>query len=172
MTRTRICGWDRARIARVSAALALAALALGCPQEASGPSVGEAAPALDVAEWVTETPCVLGDGETIVVVEFWATWCPFCVLAIPHLTELQHAFRDAGVRVVGVTDENAETVRAFVEEQGESMAYTVALDNEGRTNDAYEILRIPQAFVVDGEGFVVWRGHPNDRGLEKALKKL
>lgn len=108
------------------------------------------------------------------VVEFWATWCPPCRASIPHLTELQKNFKDAGLTIIGISDEESDTVKKFVEEQGEKMNYTVALDTKGTANKAYmekfKQRGIPTAFFVNGKGEIVWIGHPLE--LDEVLPTL
>ena len=125
-----------------------------------------------VAHWVKGEPVDVSSG--VHVVEFWATWCPPCLTSIPHLTELQEKFKDRGVNIIGVSDEELATVESFVEKMGDKMAYTVAIDG-GISKDyieKYNIGGIPHAFVVkDGE--IVWHGHPMaklEAAIEDALK--
>jgi thiol-disulfide isomerase/thioredoxin len=139
--------------------------------------LGDSAPELSVAEWVKGGPVSIaeGKGKNIYVVEFWATWCPPCRASIPHLTEMQEKFRDKGVVFVGVTAEDSETVRPFVEKMGEKMKYAVAIDDGRKTNDGYMkafgVRGIPHAFVVDKEGLIVWRGHPTS-GLDQVVEQV
>lgn len=155
----------------------LAALALVCaaPTFADG-KLGDPAPALKIAHWVKGTPVDLakGKGEQVYVIEFWATWCPPCRASIPHLTELAKQFKGK-VTFVGVSDEELSTVEPFVKKMGDKMDYVVAIDNKNGTSDGY--MRafgkngIPQAFIVDKAGNIVWEGHPM-AGLDKALEKI
>jgi thiol-disulfide isomerase/thioredoxin len=156
------------RLWPVAAALAVSPLA-------SAAELGDAAKPLQIATWVKGKPVDLAavKGKQIVVVEFWATWCPPCRASIPHLTELQKKFKD--VIFVGVSDEDAATVKKFVAKMGDKMDYTVAVDDDGKTGEAYMkafgIDGIPHAFVVDQSGRIVWQGHPMG-GLEKSLDEL
>ena len=115
------------------------------------------------------------DGKSVYVVEFWATWCGPCKVSIPHLSELQNKFKDKGVVVVGVTDEEASKVKPFVTKMGEKMEYLVACDKEQKTSaaymEAYGQGGIPTAFVVGKNGKVLWFGHPMD-GLDKVVEDV
>jgi len=130
--------------------------------------LGEPAPPLSVTEWAKGGPINLADGKgkNVYLVEFWATWCPPCQKSIPHLTELQKEYKDKGVIVIGVSNEDAATVKPFVEGKGAQMDYAVAIDNKDETTKAYmgafEMKGIPVAFVVDKNGALVWHGHPMD----------
>lgn len=138
--------------------------------------LGGEAPELAVGEWVKGEPVSLAaPGRNITVVEFWATWCPPCRVTIPHLTEVQKRFADQGVVVVGISSEAAEKVKPFVAEQGDRMAYVVAVDPERAISKAYMepfgVNGIPYAFIVDRDGRLAWHGHPM-AGLEEALEKM
>jgi len=139
--------------------------------------LGDAAPALQVARWVKGKPVDLkaGRGKQVFVIEFWATWCPPCRKAIPHLSEIQKKYKDKGVVVVGITEEEPDVVQPFVKEAGDNMAYTIAVDRDGAMDKAYMeafgIDGIPHAFIVDREGRIAWHGHP-ETGMDKALEEI
>ncbi len=150
---------------------------VGKGQQDQPGELGMPAPPLQVAEWVKGTSVSLeqGRGEKITVVEFWATWCPPCRTSIPHLTELQKQYGDKGVTIVGITSEDADKVKPFVEKQGAEMDYTVAIDDNDMTSrdymKAFGVRGIPHAFVVDKSGAIAWHGHPM-MGLDSAIEEM
>ncbi len=154
-------------------------LTLGCvlalTQAALAAELGDPAPPLQISEWVKGKPVDLAavKGKQVVVVEFWATWCPPCRTSIPHLTEMQKKFKD--VIFVGVTDEEVAPVKKFVTKMGDQMDYVVAVDADKKTSagymEAFGEGGIPHAFIVDEEGRIVWHGHPMD-GLDKAVAEV
>ena len=139
--------------------------------------LGDAAPPLEIAEWIKGEPIDWNQakGKNVIVVEFWATWCGPCRVSIPHLTELQRKFEERGVLTVGISDESAVQVRPFVNDMGDKMDYRVAIDRDGKSGQAYMaafgVNGIPHAFVVDREGRIAWHGHPMS-GLEQVLDRL
>jgi thiol-disulfide isomerase/thioredoxin len=155
---------------------ALAVLLLFCLALPAA-ELGDPAAELDISTWVKGAPVKLADtrGTNVVVVEFWATWCPPCRATIPHLTGLQKKFADRGVIVVGVSSEDEATVKPFVEKMGEQMEYRVAVDNEGRTSqgymEAFGESGIPYNFVVDKDGRVAWHGYAM-QDLDAVVEKL
>ena len=157
--------------ARILPAVLLAAGLMGCPWSGS-PRVGDGAPVLSIAQWLNGGPYDVRDGAHVYVVAFWSAYCEFCIDAIPHLTELQAAYADKGVVVIGVAYESAEIIAPFVVQQGDAMAYCVAVDDGTATFDAYGVSSIPRVFVVNTAGKVAWRGHPADDGIEDALDEL
>lgn len=115
---------------------------------------GKAAPPIDRLVYLS------GDKpreNTVVMVEFWATWCPPCVANIPHLNDLHKKFGDT-VSIVGVTKETEDKVRPFIKAKG--MRYAVALDQGGGLNGALSIQGIPHAIIMSPDGIVRWQGHP------------
>lgn len=135
------------------------------------------APELAIKEVVKGTSATIaeGAGKSIYVVEFWATWCPPCRTSIPHLTEMQKKFKDKGVIFVGLTSEDVDVVRPFVDKQGDKMDYVVAIDDSRKTNNGYmkpyQVNGIPHAFIVDKNSKIVWHGHPM-AGLDTALEQI
>ena len=103
--------------------------------------------------------------------------------SIPHLTELAHRYKDKGVRFVGVDvwERDTKLVKPFVDEMGDKMDYSVALDavpEKGDPNDgamarawmrAAEENGIPTAFVVH-DGKIAWIGHPME--MDEPLAKI
>lgn len=154
--------------------LLLAAL-LAVGSFAIAAELGDPAPPLKISEWVKGKPVDLAavKGKQVVIVEFWATWCPPCRTSIPHLTEMQKKFKDA--IFVGVTDEETATVKKFVTKMGDQMDYVVAVDADRKTSagymEAFGQGGIPHAFIVDKESRIVWHGHPMD-GLDKAVAEV
>lgn len=144
-------------------------------------SVGDAAPEIKFEKWLKGTEIATLDKNKTYVVEFWATWCGPCRVAIPHLTEMAHEFKDK-VTFIGMSvweDEKTDvsTVESFVREQGDKMDYNVAFAGVGNnTHMSQAWLKaagqngIPASFVVD-KGKIVWIGHPMD-GLDKTLKEV
>ncbi len=140
--------------------------------------IGDPAPPLKIAEWVKGKAVDLkaGKGKNVFLIEFWATWCPPCRATIPHLTELQKKHKEQGLVVIGVSNENAETVRAFVKQMADKMEYTVAVDKDDAMMDAYMqafgIDTIPHGFLIDKAGRIVWHGGPGpemDKVIEDVL---
>jgi thiol-disulfide isomerase/thioredoxin len=156
-------------------ALLAVATAFALAQAAPAAQLGDPAAPLKITEWTKgkSVDLAAAKGKQIVVVEFWATWCPPCRASIPHLTELQKKFPD--VAFVGVSDEDADVVKKFVTKMGDQMDYTVAVDKDQQTSDgymkAYGIDSIPHAFIVGKDGNILWEGHPMD-GLDEALQQV
>ncbi|MBP7935388.1 MAG: redoxin family protein [Phycisphaerae bacterium] len=139
--------------------------------------LGSPAPALQISEWAKGNAQSLraGKGKNVFVVEFWATWCGPCKMSIPHLTEMQAKYKDKGLVVIGITDEQPGVVKEFLQKMGDKMQYTVAIDKAHATTKAYMggfgARGIPFACVVDKAGLIIWNGNPLD-GLDEVIDQV
>ena len=137
---------------------------------AGAPAVGDQAPEIAAKEWFNTPPLSLASLRgKIVVVEFWATWCPPCRASIPHLVELHNKYSGKGVAIIGLTDEPPAKIKPFVS----TMGMTYAVGAGSTTGALYGVRAIPRAFIVDPQGRVAWTGHPMsmDAALEQALRE-
>jgi peroxiredoxin len=86
----------------------------------------------------------------IVLVNFWATWCPPCRSEMPDLQKLYTKYKDQGLVVLSISDEEADKVSAYVKENG--YTYPILLDAGRKVNEMFGIQGIPKSFVYDREG--------------------
>jgi peroxiredoxin len=86
----------------------------------------------------------------VVLVNFWATWCPPCRKEMPDLDALYKEFRDKGLVVLAISDEDRHTVESFLADR--KVNYPILLDNGRKVNDQFIIHGIPKTFVYDRSG--------------------
>lgn len=110
----------------------------------------------------------------VVLVNFWATWCPPCRKEIPSLMKLQDKYRDKGFAVVGVSlDEGGRTmVGTFLEKQG--VKYPVILGDSTLAKGFGGVIGVPASFLVDRRGELIRRydGFVAEDELRGDLEKL
>lgn len=161
--------------------LGLALAPLGCSGGGPGMSASAPSPAGDKPvdlsfklNAVDGNPVDLAsfDGK-IRVVDFWATWCPPCREAIPHLNELQKEYRERGVAVIGISvDENPKLVSTFNRET--PMRYSSLLSSEQAEKAFGGIVGLPSTFVLDREGRIYksYVGSVDPRMLDQDVQTL
>lgn len=148
-------------------------------------NAGDAAPALDVAEWVKGERVDRFAPGKVYVITFLATWSGPSSSSLARLTALQKQYGARGVTVVGVTSpawkDTLERVREHLARRGDAVGFAVAFDRAipgaepipaddqepilpSFTNTAYmraaKRSRVPTSFVIDGRGRVAFIGHP------------
>ena len=86
----------------------------------------------------------------VVLVNFWATWCPPCRKEMPDLDSIYQEFRGKGLVILAVSDEDRATVAPFI--AGQKVSYPVLLDPGRVVNDLFAVQGIPKSFVYDRTG--------------------
>ena len=89
----------------------------------------------------------------VVLVNFWATWCPPCRKEMPDLETLFNKFKDQGLVVLAISDEEAVKVTPFVAER--KISYPILLDPGRKVNEIFQMEGIPKSFVYDRSGKLV-----------------
>ena len=143
--------------------------ALVIPAYAAGSSwKGKQPPEIKALGWVNTNKALTLSGlkGKVVVVEFWATWCPPCRSSIPHLIKLYNQYKGKGVEFISLTNESGSKVKAFIKQY--KMNYPIGLASKSAGD--FGVRGIPHAVVIGKDGRVVWEGHPMS-GLDKALER-
>jgi peroxiredoxin len=89
----------------------------------------------------------------VVVLNFWATWCPPCRKEMPDLETLYQQFKDQGLLILAISDEDAGKVKPFIAQQ--KVTYPILLDPGRKVNELFQIEGIPKTFVYDRNGTLV-----------------
>jgi peroxiredoxin len=104
----------------------------------------------------------------VVLVNFWATWCPPCRKEMPDLEALYERFGSQGLVVLGISDEQAAKVDPFIRER--KISFPVLLDPGRKINEMFVVEGIPKTFVYDREGKLV--AHSIDMRTQKQFLEM
>ena len=97
----------------------------------------------------------LPKGE-VILLNFWATWCPPCRTEIPSMADLHDAYADQGLKIIAISvDKRSDDLARFVDEY--RMPFQVLHDAEGSVARRYNVFRYPESFLIGRDGKVIHR---------------
>ncbi len=113
----------------------------------------------------------------VVLLNFWATWCPPCRREMPSMEHLYQKLEGEPFMVLAVDQQETEDdVFAFTGQIDPRPTFPILLDSEGRITGLYAVKGLPASIIVDREGRMVWRAvggrafdHPE---IEKTLREM
>lgn len=91
----------------------------------------------------------------VVIINFWASWCPPCRAEMPDLQATYDAYQDRGLEILAVnaTSQDSEgAARAFVDEY--QLDFPILLDPSGLVGNLYKTRALPSTFFVDRDGVI------------------
>ncbi len=111
----------------------------------------------------------------VVLLNFWATWCPPCKAEMPDLDALQREYGAAhDFVVVGVNvEEDPATVKSFVKKNG--LSFPILLDSKSQvTTQLFGVRGMPTTLIIDREGFIrdAWNGQIAPEAMVARLKRV
>jgi len=130
--------------------LILAASLVGCYSGSRPPRVGAAAKAFTVQDSDRTVALNQLRGQ-VVVLNFWATWCPPCVQELPSMMDMQDRLKTHGVTVVGVSiDVDEDAYHRFLKQRG--VNFLTVRDPEQKVAGLYGTSGWPETYVIDRQG--------------------
>ena len=109
----------------------------------------------------------------VVLLNFWATWCPACQYEMPDLVEVAHRYSDHGLAIVGIDmdDDAAQTVPSFI--QHYRVPYRIVIADSG-FEMANDLEALPTSVLLDRQGRIVksWVGAVSEAELAPYLNQL
>ncbi len=126
--------------------------AAGGARPQAGPLVGAAAPDFTLADPTGKQHTLSGYKGQIVVLDFWATWCGPCKMAMPGLQKLHERYKDKPVQIFGVNAWENGDPGAFMRREG--YTYGLLLDGD-QVAAKYGVTGIPAFFVIGMDGSII-----------------
>jgi len=136
-------------------AFLLGLLLLGACRGSTSPQLGQPAPAFTLPSLADGSPVSLEQFRgKVVLLNFFATWCPACRAEMPFLQAAWEEVQDEGVAflIIDIAEESEEMVAQFMEERG--LTIPVVMNQTGDVATRYNISTLPTTFIVDRQGVV------------------
>ena len=125
-------------------------LLTGCYRGSHPPRIGAQAPDFTVQDDEAKIALRQFRGK-VVVLNFWASWCPPCIEETPSLVAMQQQLKARGVVVVAVSiDEDEQAYHKFIEQYG--MTFPTVRDPDERIEHLYGTVKIPETYIIDRDG--------------------
>ena len=131
-----------------------------------------AAPDVSLRDMDGKVVAISGFKGKVIILDFFATWCPPCRQEIPDFVELQKQYGAQAFTMVGVSLTPASDVRPFAEKAG--INYPILIDNDEASKAYGPIRSIPTTFVIDKEFNIVKKyiGYTSKETFESDIKEL
>lgn len=121
----------------------------------AGASTGQLAPDFSLLDMQGQKVSLSDFKGQVVLLNFWATWCPPCREEMPSMELLHRKFKDQGLVVlaVNVEENGAEQVKRFL--QRTPYTFSILLDDAAEAQNLYRVYQFPETFIIDRNGNVV-----------------
>ncbi len=124
-------------------------------EPASGVRVGSQAPDLTLRTLDGQTVKLSDYRGKVVMLNFWATWCPPCRAEMPSMERLYKlmAGEDFVMLALNVEENGGQTVKAFLKSSPHT--FPVLLDEDAKAQNTYRVFRFPETFIISREGVIM-----------------
>ncbi|MEK4254808.1 redoxin domain-containing protein [Ureibacillus sp. FSL K6-2830] len=112
----------------------------------------------------------------IVILNFWATWCPPCREEMPAMQKFYEQNKENGIEIVAVNltniDNGVQAVESFVQDYG--LTFPILLDKDGVVGNTYGILTLPTSYILDPKGGVIQKiiGPMNEQMMTEIVNSI
>ncbi|MCQ8117264.1 TlpA family protein disulfide reductase [Methylomonas rosea] len=131
----------------------LSAILLAASTSATALEQNEAAPNCDAKLASAQSFNIKSYHGKVVLVDFWATWCPPCLKSIPFFNHLYQQLSKDQFEIIAINvDEDDDTLQQFLNEH--SVNYPIALDPQGKCPNSFGVKAMPSSYIIDKQGVV------------------
>ncbi len=127
-----------------------------CVEQPPAPTIGQPIPDFELTD-LQGNPFRLSEHrDKVVLINFWATWCPPCIDEMPSLERLHRALNEKGLEIVAVSvDDSLDEIETFRKKLG--LSFTVLQDRGARISHAYQTFKYPESYLVGRDGNLAWK---------------
>jgi len=131
---------------KVNLMIMIIILMVACYQQA--PIGPEILPDLKLKEFKGQERLLSNYKFKVLIVNFWATWCEPCKEEIPYLNNLYDRYKDKGVLIIGITEDDEKYVEKFIKKI--PINYPIILD-DGSATEIFKVIGYPMTYIYNNE---------------------
>ena len=113
----------------------------------------------------------------VVIINFWATWCPPCIHEMPSLQKLYEEFKSRSLVVLAINQwEDEDRVFEFMGRLNPAPTFPILFDSDSKLSELYKVQGLPSTYIINKQGKIVYRAkggrdfdHPEIMGKVRAL---
>ena len=115
--------------------------------------VGQLAMDFDVTDLNGQPLSIAQFQGKVVLLDFWATWCPPCIAEMPNLKRTYAKYKNQNFEIIGISLDRAKSaLESYIAKKG--ITWPQYYDNGDRISNMYQVRSIPSTFLIDGEGVI------------------
>jgi peroxiredoxin len=112
-------------------------------------------------------------GKGPIVVSFWATWCGPCILEMKNMKKIYEKYAPQGLQMLCISiDDNKTQSQVPGVVHSYKFPYTILLDGNKDVYKAFHVANVPQLFVIDAKGTIVYNHQGYQKGDEKKVEAI
>ena len=135
-------------------------------------SEGNLPPSLVLADLKDQIHSLAQYRGQVVLINFWATWCPPCLAEMPTLEAAWQRYRVVGLVVLAVTGDHEDTVQEFRLRRGTKLSFPILIDRQAKAVRDWNIKGLPTTFIVGRTGKVRWQTMGAQDFSEVAMQEI
>jgi len=117
------------------------------------PLIGNSAPDFSLKDLKGRNVSLSSFSGKPVLLNFWASWCPYCRKERTHLDALHKDYSDKNLVIISVSiDRSLETLKTFMEKN--SAPFVILYDGQGRVASTFHVSGLPTSFLIDRNGII------------------
>ncbi len=164
-------------------ALVLAALALSmtfAPAASAKPAKpqtgimkGQAAPDFSLNDMSGKKVSLSSLKNKVICLQFWATWCPYCIREMPRFKELHAKYSKKGLKIIGINiGANDPLVRVKAYQIKSQLPWPVLYDAAQKVSRQFMVTGIPVSIIIDRKGIIQHRGYQLPNNIDQIISQL
>ncbi len=145
---------------------------------ASLPQIGQTAPDFTLKDASGKSATLSAYKGRVIMINFWATWCPPCRQEMPSMELLFQEYNKKGFEILAISSDSQgeKIVKPFMEFY--ELSFTALMDTDGKVHSAYGVTSIPTTYIVDKKGSIAqkimgprdWKDKNSKEMIEKLLQ--